>query len=59
LSRQFSDQFSQRQGLPNTVTDEGQLSDSDRILWLRPVEDTERRSRLWQQIRSGDRPEAF
>ena len=29
------------------------------FLWLQPLEDTERRERLWQRIISGDRPERF
>jgi hypothetical protein len=32
---------------------------SDRIIWLEPVEDAQRRSRVWSHIVSGDRPVAL
>ncbi|MCB1956303.1 MAG: extracellular solute-binding protein [Rhodocyclaceae bacterium] len=42
-----------RQGLANTTaTPSG--SESQRLIWLEPVEDAERRNRLWARILSGD-----
>ena len=44
-----------RQGLANTVTESAHLQPQDRIIWLQPVESSERRQQLWERIYSGDR----
>lgn len=44
-----------RQGLANTVAEPAHLHPQDRIVWLEPVENSERRQQLWERIYSGDR----
>ena len=44
-----------RQGLANTVSEPAHLQAQDRIIWLEPVENSERRQQLWERIYSGDR----
>lgn len=44
-----------RQGLANTVSPPPERSAGDRLIWLEPVENVERRNRLWERIVSGDR----
>jgi putative spermidine/putrescine transport system substrate-binding protein len=44
-----------RQGLANTTTESPNLRPQDRLKWLEPVENTERRARLWERILAGDR----
>lgn len=46
----------ERQGLSNTLEEPENLEGADRLIWLRPVEDAERRARLWERILSGERP---
>lgn len=45
----------ERQGLSNTLSDEGNGQPDGIPVWLQPPEDTVRRERLWERIRSGDR----
>ena len=55
-------ELTRRQGLANTLEEPQGLAGGvvkGPILWLEPVEETERRERLWQRIVSGDRPERF
>lgn len=55
-------ELTRRQGLANTLEEPVAL-DRDSlmgpIVWLQPVEDDARRTRLWQRIVAGDRPERF
>lgn len=44
-----------RQGLANTTTESPNLRPQDKLKWLEPVEDVERRTRLWERILAGDR----
>ncbi|WP_342131169.1 extracellular solute-binding protein [Hydrogenophaga sp. OTU3427] len=44
-----------RQGLANTTTPSPFHRPDDRLLWLEPVEDPERRTRLWRRVLAGDR----
>ncbi len=44
-----------RQGLANTTSDSLTLRTQDRLQWLEPVENAERRNLLWERILSGDR----
>lgn len=44
-----------RQGLANTVTAAPDQRADARLIWLEPVEDVARRTRLWQRIIAGDR----
>lgn len=45
----------QRQGLANTTTPSPYLGPEDKLIWLEPVENLERRNQLWARIVSGDR----
>lgn len=44
-----------RQGLANTMSEPAHLQPQDRLVWLEPVENSERRQQLWERIYSGDR----
>jgi putative spermidine/putrescine transport system substrate-binding protein len=44
-----------RQGLSNTTTRSPYLGTKDKLIWLEPVENVDRRNRLWERIVSGDR----
>ncbi len=44
-----------RQGLANTTSESPYLRAADRLIWLEPVEDVQRRGELWSRIYSGDR----
>lgn len=62
LEPQVSRELTRRQGLANTLEEPAGLGGGavkGPIVWLEPVEDADRRSRLWQRIVSGDRPERF
>lgn len=50
-----SDLLVTRQGLSSTTAEPVHAHSSDKLVWLEPVEDGERRNRLWQRIVSGDR----
>ena len=54
LERRVSAELTRRQGLANTVQTG---STSDKIVWLEPVEDDQRRAAYWARILSGDLPE--
>jgi putative spermidine/putrescine transport system substrate-binding protein len=56
LEPQPSRALSERQDLSNTVQEPTDASPSNRLIWLRPVEDDQRRADLWQRIVSGERP---
>lgn len=44
-----------RQGLANTTSESPYLRSGDRLIWLEPVENVDRRTLLWSRIVSGDR----
>lgn len=44
-----------RHGLNNTRDPAPHQAETDRLVWLEPVEDVERRNLLWERILSGDR----
>lgn len=44
----------ERQGLNNTVDAPAAEHEQDKLVWLQPVEDIQRRTMLWNSIRSGD-----
>lgn len=50
--------LTERHGLANTL-DPLQGEPGGGLIWLQPVEDAERRARLWEKIRAGDRLERF
>lgn len=54
LEKHVSQALTERQGLANTITPSLSTVDSDRIIWLQPVEDFSKRTQLWEKIRSGD-----
>ncbi|MFM6991611.1 MAG: extracellular solute-binding protein [Rhodoferax sp.] len=45
----------ERQGLANTTAPSPYLGPEDKLIWLEPVENLERRNQLWARIVSGDR----
>lgn len=47
--------LTERQGLANTIDSSAIDDRRNKILWLEPVEDANRRSALWSRIVSGDR----
>ncbi|WP_425497659.1 extracellular solute-binding protein [Paraburkholderia ultramafica] len=51
--------LTQRQGLANTLTAPVENRGGAHIVWIGPVEDTQRREELWARIVSGDRSERF
>jgi putative spermidine/putrescine transport system substrate-binding protein len=44
-----------RQGLANTTSESPYLRPQDRLVWLEPVENVNRRTALWERILAGDR----
>lgn len=56
LEESMSRALVERQGLSNTTQEPADVEVPGRMIWLRPVEDAERRARLWQRILSGERP---
>lgn len=56
LEPEVSRALTDRQDLSNTLQEPKDASPSSRLIWLRPVEDDERRAALWQRIVSGERP---
>lgn len=56
LEPEVSRVITERQDLSNTLQEPKDASPSNRLIWLRPVEDDQRRSDLWQRIVSGERP---
>lgn len=59
LDKKVSSEFTRRQGLSNTIEADTETRDSDKIIWLEPVEDDKRRAFLWDRIISGDLPGRF
>lgn len=55
LEKGPGDALLNRQGLANTTTPAPYSRASDRLIWLEPVEDVDRRGRLWERILSGYR----
>jgi putative spermidine/putrescine transport system substrate-binding protein len=55
LGPQASALLVSRQGLSSTVQEPPYTQPSDKLVWLQPPEDDERRNRLWGRIASGDR----
>jgi putative spermidine/putrescine transport system substrate-binding protein len=55
LEPQPSQALVSRKGLANTLVEPPYLRAGDRLIWLEPVEDAERRQQLWERIYSGDR----
>jgi putative spermidine/putrescine transport system substrate-binding protein len=55
LDPQASRLLVERQGLSNTTADDRNGQPNGKPLWLEPPEDTVRRERLWERVRSGDR----
>lgn len=59
LDKKVSRELTLRQGLSNTIEADIDTAESDKIIWLEPVEDDKRRQRLWGRIISGDLPAGF
>lgn len=59
LDRAASEALTARQGLANTVSEGSDAAAGTSLLWLEPVEDSDRRTALWGRILSGERPERF
>ncbi len=56
LEPPMSSALVERQGLSNTIEEPEGTDVAGRLIWLRPVEDADRRARLWERILSGERP---
>jgi putative spermidine/putrescine transport system substrate-binding protein len=59
LDKKVSAELTQRQGLSNTIEADTTTGETDKIIWLEPVEDDKRRALLWGRIISGDLPGRF
>lgn len=59
LEKEVSDTLTKRQGLANTVTPFPNSKSNDKIFWLEPLENYEKRKNLWDKVISGDLPETF
>lgn len=59
LDKKVSSELTKRQGLSNTLQAGTAAKESDKIIWLEPVEDDQRRAALWSRIISGDVPGKF
>lgn len=55
LDKSVGRALTERQGLANTIESSALDDGRNKILWLEPVEDANRRSALWSRIVSGDR----
>lgn len=55
LTPAVSGQLPSRQGLANTIDSKSSTttSDNDRLVWLQPVENFEKRAQFWERIRAG------
>jgi len=54
-----SGELTRRHGLSSTIEDSPLVNNSDKLIWLKPVENAQRREALWNHIISGDSPEKF
>lgn len=59
LDKKVSAELTRRQGLSNTIEADTATRETDKIIWLEPVEDDKRRAALWGHIISGDLPGRF
>lgn len=59
LTREVGQHLVQQQGLPNTLENPPGMRDADKLIWLQPVENPERRSEYWSRILSGYRKGMF
>ncbi len=59
LNRDVSRQLTLRHGLSNTIEPSADSTEEDKLVWLQPVEDPERRAQFWQRILSGYRRGMF
>jgi putative spermidine/putrescine transport system substrate-binding protein len=59
LDKEVGAALTRRQGLANTTEPGASMVDSDKLIWLEPAEDDQRRAATWARIMSGDLPEKF
>jgi len=59
LDKEVSRELTRRQGLSNTLDVDTATQETDKIIWLEPVENDKRRAALWGRIISGDLPGRF
>ena len=52
LSAEVSGALSERTGFGNTVTETGSAGGNDRLVWLEFVEDAQKRSDLWNEVKA-------
>ena len=52
LQKKIAEQLSQRTGFGNTVVETGSAGSNDKLIWLDFVEDTTKRSDLWNEIKA-------
>lgn len=53
LSREVSQKLTARQGLANTIEGGNVIREQDKIVWLQPVEDAEKRTLFWGRVLAG------
>lgn len=54
LEKGVSSELTRRQGLSNTIEADPLANDTDKLIWLEPVENAQRRESLWNRVISGD-----
>ena len=59
LEQDVSAALTRRQGLANTIEPGTAMKESDKLIWLEPAENDQRRAAYWARIMSGDVPEKF
>lgn len=61
LEPAVSGQLPARQGLANTIeaSSSGSTTDGDKLIWLQPVENYDKRTLFWERIRSGYQKRKF
>lgn len=59
LDKYVSTELTRRQGLANTIEPGTAMKEADKLIWLEPAENDQRRAAYWARIMSGDVPEKF
>lgn len=59
LEKKISERLTQGHGLANTITPFPSSRPEDKIIWLEPLKEPEKRKALWDRIMSGEGPERF
>ena len=59
IDKNISAELTRRQGLANTIAPGTAMKEADKLIWLEPAEDDQRRAAYWARIMSGDVLEKF